>query len=114
MARRKHERFTKRCEVEFVANETTYKGKSSNFSMNGFFIRTNHPLEPDTILHIVIYLPDGLTSKVRGKIIRAIEMPMAIRSAVGTLKNGMGVEIIEKDSHYINFIKSFHNYFNQT
>ena len=28
-------------------------------------------------------------------------------------KNGMGIEIIEKDNNYINFIKSFHNDFDQ-
>ena len=113
MAKRQYERFTKRCEVEFVVNETTYKGKTSNFSMKGLFIRTNYPPEPDTIIHIIIYLPDGSTSKVTGKVITVYREPPELRSAIGTLKNGMGVVIIEKDSNYLNFIKSLYDNFNR-
>jgi hypothetical protein len=39
MEKRQRKRFIKRCEVEFVANETTYRGISSNFSISGFFIK---------------------------------------------------------------------------
>ncbi len=110
MEKRQRKRFIKRCEAEFVVNETTYKGISSNFSLNGFFIRTNHPPKPDTILHIVIHLPDGSTSNVKGKVIRAWKTPTGrvMRAPIGSSKkNGMGIEIIEKDDNYVHFIKSF-------
>jgi hypothetical protein len=108
MDKRQHKRFIKRCEVEFIANDITHRGISSNFSLNGFFIRTNYPPAPDTILHIVIHLPDGSTSKVTGKVIRASKTltGRVMGTPVKTLKNGMGVEIIEKDTNYLHFIKS--------
>jgi len=42
--RRKHKRYIRRCEIEFVSDGVTYRGIASDFSLNGLFIRTNHPL----------------------------------------------------------------------
>jgi hypothetical protein len=114
MDKRQHKRFIKRCNVEFVANDITYRGISSNFSLKGFFIRTNYPSTPDTILHIVIHLPDGSISKVTGKVIWALKTSIGsvIGTPIKTLKNGMGIEIIEKDTNYLHLIKLLHD-FNQ-
>jgi len=58
--------------------------------LNGLSIRTEHQFTPDTILDIVIELPGNKTSKLKGKVVR-------------TIKNGVGVEVIEKDSGYLHY-----------
>src|SRR3990172_8785432 len=104
--KRHQKRFIRRCEVEFVSDGITYRGLSSDFSLSGLFIRTNYPVTPDAILDVIIYLPDGLTSKLRVKVRRAWRtatgkvMGMPIKA----FKNGMGVEIIERDVNYLHFI----------
>lgn len=97
---RRHRRFIRRLEVEFSANNQNYRGISSNFSLGGIFIRTNHSFSPDTIIDLTIHLPDGTSVLAKG-VVR-----MALRTSVASLKNGMGIEIIENDSHYVNFIRS--------
>lgn len=98
---RKYQRFIRRLETEFTANNQNYIGISSDFSEGGLFVRTNHAFAPGTIVDLTIYLPDGNTSKLKGRVKRAL------KTTVVSLKNGMGVEIIEKDPHYINFMTSF-------
>ncbi len=106
--KRKQKRFIKRCEVEFICAGITYNGISSDFSMGGLFIRTNHPLAPDTIFNVKVYLPDGRISKLKVKVRRAWKTATGrvIGTPVKEYKNGMGVEISEKDVNYLNFIRS--------
>lgn len=98
---RKFDRFIRRLETEFIAEDKSYRGISSDLSQTGLFIRTNHAFAPGSILDIKIYLPDGAISKMKGKVMRAFKTPII------SLKNGMGVVLLEKDSHYINFMKTF-------
>lgn len=98
---RKHERFVRRLETEFSSEDKNYRGISSDLSTNGLFIRTIHPFAPGSIIDITIHLPDGATSRLKGRVRRAI------KTHITTFKNGMGVELIEKDFHYINFLKTF-------
>ena len=62
-----------------------------------------------TIIDIVIYLPGGVTSMMKGRVARAVRT--AIGKVLGipmtSLKNGMGVELIKKDTNYLHFIKAF-------
>lgn len=99
--KRRHERFIRRLETEFTAENKNYRGISGNLSINGLFLRTNHAFAPGTILDITMHLPDGKTAHLKGKVMRALKTPIV------SLKNGMGIELIENDSHYINFMKSF-------
>ena len=104
MKRRKIQRaprFTKRLEVKFSAGGDTYKGRLSNLSQGGLFIRTNRGFSPGTTIDIELVLPDGTISFLKGIVRWAEKTHLAI-------KNGMGIELIEKDAVYINFIKSFH------
>lgn len=109
--KRKQKRYIKRCEVEFVSDGMTYRGISSDFSLGGLFIRTSFPLAPDVVLDITVHLPDGTTSKLKVKVVRAWRT--AIGRVMGTpvraAKNGMGVEILEKDANYLHFIRSLLN-----
>lgn len=99
--KREHSRFIRRLETEFSAEGKNYRGISSDLSINGLFIRTNHAFAPGSIIDLTIHLPGGATSKLKGKVMRALKTPIV------SLKNGMGIKLIEKDSHYINFMKSY-------
>jgi hypothetical protein len=106
--KRQDKRFIRRCETEFTVDGITHRGISSNLSSNGLFISANRPFPPDTMLDIVIHLPNGSTSKLKGRVRRALKTPTGrvIGTPVKSLKNGMGVEIIGKDTNYLKFIKS--------
>lgn len=94
-------RFTKRLEVKFSSGGDTYKGILSNLSHDGLFIRTNRGFASGTTIDIELVLPDGTISFLKG-IVRWVEKTHL------AIKNGMGIELIEKDTAFINFIKSFH------
>ena len=94
-------RFTKRLEVKFSSSGDTYKGILSNLSQNGLFIRTNRSFSPGSIVDIELIMPDGTVSFLKGIVRWASKTPLAI-------KNGMGIELLEKDTTFINFINSFH------
>jgi hypothetical protein len=100
MQRRQCQRFTKRLEATFSSGDLKFRGISSDLSASGLFIRTQHGLTPGTMLDIQIYLPDGTISTLKGVVRRTVKTPMAIA------KNGMGVELIQRDEYYINFLKT--------
>ncbi len=97
----RHPRFTKRLEARFSSGGMSFTGISSNLSESGLFIRTNRGFAPDTAIDIELVMPDGKTSSLKGLVTKTVKTSMS------TLKNGMGVELIEKDASYINFLKSF-------
>ena len=78
-----------------------FRGISSDLSASGLFIRTQHGLTPGTMLDIQIYLTDGTVSTLKGIVRRTVKTPMAMA------KNGMGIELIQRDQHYIDFLKTF-------
>ncbi|MCX5720364.1 MAG: PilZ domain-containing protein [Nitrospirae bacterium] len=96
-----------RCKVKFTANDITYRGISSDFSLNGLFIRTLHAFPPDTLFHIVIYYPNGLISQIKGTVTRALKIPEEeVTKTHRYVQNGIGVKIIEKDANDLHFIRS--------
>jgi len=96
----RHKRFTKRLEVRFSSGGLDFTGISSNLSESGLFIRTNRGFAPGSIIDIELVMPDGKKSFLKAVVRRTIKTPMS------SLKNGMGVELLEKDVAYINFVKS--------
>lgn len=60
-----------------------------------------NPFAPGSIINITVHLPDGSESKLKGKVMRAM------KAHLSGLKGGMGVSLIEKDQHYIHFMKTF-------
>lgn len=108
MEKRQHKRYTRRCEAEFSANGADGRGIASNFSLEGLFIRTSRPFKPDTPLELVLHLPDGSTSELKGKVKRAARTRMvkAMETPASVVKNGMGVEITKRDAQYLHFIRS--------
>jgi hypothetical protein len=106
--KRRFRRFTRRCEAEFTAGGVSNRGIASDFSINGLFMRTNHPFAADTVIDIMVHLPDRSVSSLQGKVKRA--MKTALGRVMGTpikeYKNGMGVELTQKDANYLHFIRS--------
>lgn len=99
--RRKHERFVRRLESEFIGEGKSYRAISSDFSRYGLFIRTNHAFVPGTELDIIIHLPTGTDCSLKGVVRRAMKTPFV------SLKNGMGIELLSRDHNYIKFLKEF-------
>jgi len=107
--KRKLKRFSDRLKISFDVNGMEYRGLSSNFSLNGLFIRTNHSFPPDTLMDIIVYLPNDLTSHLKGKVVRISNETLwgVSGKARGYAEKGMGIEIIQKDALYLHFIRSF-------
>jgi hypothetical protein len=104
---RQRKRLHKSCEVDFYTNTGTYRGVSDNFSIDGLFMRTDHLLNPESVVSIIVHLPDRSTSKLKGRVRRVHKVPYDVVKPSGqTFKGGMGIEIIERDSNYIAFFLS--------
>ena len=97
----RHPRFTKRLEVTFSSGGLSYRGILSNLSQNGLFIRTNRGFAPGSTVDIQLVMPDNTVCRLRGVVKRTIKTPMS------SMKNGMGIELTEKDAAYLNFMESF-------
>lgn len=105
--KRERKRLHKSCDVEFSANNGTYRGVSDNFSISGLFIRTAHFLALQSIVSIKVHLPDGSTSELEGRVKRVDKVSDDNAPSSGrNFKGGMGIEILERDSHYIKFFMS--------
>ncbi len=98
MSKRQHKRYTKRLETEFSTGGMTCRGISSDLSVLGLFIRTQHGFVPDSEISIRLYLPDGRVSNLKGIVRRTV------KTHISFIKNGMGVAIISSDSSYRDFI----------
>ncbi|MEC4675792.1 MAG: PilZ domain-containing protein, partial [Nitrospirota bacterium] len=106
--KRRQKRFARQCEMEFISNNIIFRGLSSDFSLVGLYIVTDHPCFPDTTLDITIHLPDGLDSKIRGTVRRTLTSASGNmrEETMSAQKIGMGIEIIEKDTNYLHLIRS--------
>jgi len=106
--KRRQKRFIERCKVEFTVNDKTYRGLSSNFSLNGLFIRTKQLFQTETFLDIIIHFPNDLTSRLKGKVVRVLKNALGGTTETARVygENGVGIEIIEKDSLYLHFLRS--------
>jgi hypothetical protein len=99
MGKRTYKRFTKRVEVEFRSGGRVFKGISSDISENGLFVRTRNSLVPGSPVEMRLYLPDGTVSRIKGLVRRAV------RTHSTVIKSGMGIEVLEYDKYYGNFLK---------
>lgn len=93
-------RFTRRLEAIFSFGGLKFSGISSDLSESGLFIRTRHGLTPGSRLDIEVYLPEGKICRIKGIVRRTV------KTSLSALKNGMGIEIIEKDQNYLDFVKT--------
>ena len=99
--KRRHKRIIKRLDTEFSSEGSRCHGTSSNLSESGLFLRTIKPLPPNTQVDVSIQLTDTMVSRLKGTV------RWVVKSAQSTGKSGMGIEIIESDRHYVNFLNTF-------
>jgi hypothetical protein len=99
--KRLFERFIKRTFVEFGSGDKMHIGIATNFSENGLFIRSQHCFSVDTVLTIVLTYPGGKISTLKG-----VVKNMRKKTLLKYL-NGMGIELLEKDPVYIDYVKTF-------
>jgi hypothetical protein len=106
--RRKQKRFGKRCTIEFSSEGQNYTGICRNLSLDGLFIKTRKPLSLDKMVEMKVHLPDGSTSKLTGRVARATREPysLILEQAGIPSKDGMGIQLTEKDANYLNFVTS--------
>ncbi|MCG2722888.1 MAG: PilZ domain-containing protein [Thermodesulfovibrionales bacterium] len=106
--KRRLRRFSHRCRMAFTVDGVTYRGLSSNFSLNGLFVRTRNTFPPGTFLDITIYFPNELTSHLQGKVTRSSKEPCRVTGGKDSeyREKGMGIRILEKDSLYLHFIRA--------
>ncbi len=106
--RRRQKRFAKHCTTEFTLDGQPYIGLCRNLSLDGIFIKTRKPIALGKIIEVVAHLPDGSTSKLTGRVTRAIKEPhsLILERAGMPSKDGMGIQLIKKDANYLNFVES--------
>ena len=102
--KRREDRFRGRFKIEYASGGQMYRGISSNLSLNGLFIRTRNPLEIGTLITMVLHLHGGVTAALKGKVVRVLVMHEGT-SAI-SIRNGMGIEIIERDYNYLRTVMS--------
>jgi hypothetical protein len=100
MERRNHPRFIKRFETRINIDQTSFWSKSGDMSESGLFIRTNRGYNVGTPIDIELSLPGNRVSFLKGIVRRTVRTPTP------TMRNGMGIEIIEKDEIFRDFLKS--------
>jgi hypothetical protein len=108
MEKRRHPRFIKRLETVMGIDRISYRSISSDLSENGLFIRTKRGCPVNTPIDIELSLPGNKVSFLKGIVRRTIRTP------IPTMKNGMGIEIIEKDKTFVDFMKSINEERNES
>jgi len=103
LRRRQCQRYKKRLETTFSSGNLSFRGISSNLSAGGLFVRTQHGFVPGTIVDIEIFLPNEKVARLKGIVRRAV------KTTLPGVKNGMGIELIERDTNYLEFIKTIVN-----
>jgi hypothetical protein len=98
--RRRHPRFIKRLPVKFFIDNECLTSLSSDLSESGLFLRTNRGTNVNCVVSMQLFLPSNTVSCLKGVVRRTVRTPFS------AMKNGMGIEIIEKDEAYGHFIKS--------
>jgi hypothetical protein len=98
--KRRHPRFIKRLPVKFFVDHECLNSLASDLSENGLFLRTNRGTNVNSVISIQLFLPSNRISYLKGIVRRTVRTPFS------SMKNGMGIEIIEKDEEFAAFMKS--------
>jgi hypothetical protein len=99
MDKRKNKRFTAPLRVKLNSGSLIALGMLCDVSENGLFVKSNRDFTMDAAISIEIFMPDNVNSLLKGTVKRKIELSEPYR------KHGFGIEIIEKDSLYLHFIR---------
>ncbi len=105
--KRRQKRFKNRVEVQVQKGVVTRRGFANSFSLNGMFVKTSLPFATGATVDVKLHISKDVTSQIKGKVIRADKklMGMVFGTPSKQLKNGMGIEITEKDENYLHLIR---------
>lgn len=98
--KRLYKRYRRRLKTEINAGKFTFNAISTNLSVRGLFIRTQQPFKIGTVFNIKIYLSEDKFCNLKGVV------KYSRRVMKFGYSNGMGIEIIQRDEAYTNYIKT--------
>ena len=104
MEKQQRTRRTKRIEVRFGPERPTDLGFTIDVSETGLFVKTNTVYPPDTRLVLELSLSDRRVLSLRGRVMWAKRVPPQL--ARHLRKTGMGVELIDPPSEYLDLVKA--------
>ncbi len=108
--KRLQKRHIKRCPVEFNDGGEQVRGISSDFSLDGLFIRSTHPMPVGSIINISIELPNRQISSLKGEVARSSKISgkwyAGKKVVMSSEKEGMGIRILERDANYLHLVRS--------
>ena len=99
MDKRRHKRFNTRLHVKLSSPSILCWGILCDVSQNGLFIKGNQDVAIGEMIDIEIFMPDNTSCILSGIVRRRIELLESYR------KNGLGVQLIGKDTAYEDFLK---------
>jgi hypothetical protein len=100
MDKRKEDRFNTRLMVKLRSGVLKTWGVLKDVSAHGLLVASNHKFHPEASIDIEVIMADGETATIRGIVKRIMVTPDANR------KFGIGIEVIEKNLMYSNFVKN--------
>lgn len=101
--KRKHPRFMKRLAMKFQVNHQIFMGMSGNLSEWGIFVKTNRDFAVGSPVEIELLLPCRQTAFLKGIVKRTSTTHLP------SVKNGIGIQIIESDKSFMDFVKAMMN-----
>src|SRR3989344_6640645 len=104
MEKQQRTRLTKRSEVRFGPERPTDLGFTIDVSETGLFVKSNTVYPPDTRLVLELSLSDRRVLSLRGRVMWAKRVPPQL--ARHLRKTGMGVELIDPPSEYLDLVKA--------
>ena len=96
--RRKAQRKIRRLPISYSDGQKEHSGISSDFSLEGLFIRTRNALPPGTPLKMVLEVGQNQKINLAGSVV------WSVKTGIMDFKNGMGVKITYKPIEYMEFI----------
>ena len=99
MDKRRAKRYTTKLHVKLHSGSIISWGILCDVSENGLFLKCSRDFSIEAVINLEIFMPDNINSLLKGIIRRKIEMSDSYR------KHGLGIELIEKDTLYMQYLK---------
>ena len=99
MEKRQHFRVNQNLISQIFTDNTNLFVMTGNLSANGLFLRSKRCLPVDSLISIQMVFPDNSVSSLKGIVRRTIDTSVFIH-------NGMGIQLIEKDRNYNQYLQS--------
>lgn len=101
--KRRAKRKINRIRIRFGEGKCDKTAFTSNLSATGFFIRTNRPYPPGTILQFEVQNTNGKVVLLNGRVVHASRAPSQISRV---RRSGMGILLMDKSEEYLDFLKN--------